>query len=102
MTSFSAQNMLQGLWIGHNIGALLSYPLLTAMRRLQCQTELAGMIPLRYGSVTHCLKLMMNEEGIKGLYRGFAMHWIITNWTFSVGLLGPIYFSKNFYLLNID
>lgn len=29
------------------------------------------MIPTRYGSVWHCLKLTLQEEGFRGLYRGF-------------------------------
>lgn len=51
--------------------ALLSYPVTTVMRRLQCQSNDIGMIPARYEGVTHALKLVYNEEGFKGLYRGF-------------------------------
>jgi hypothetical protein len=29
------------------------------------------MIPLRYGGAFHAFKLILNEEGVKGLYRGF-------------------------------
>lgn len=29
------------------------------------------MIPLRYGGAFHAFKLILKEEGLKGLYRGF-------------------------------
>jgi len=99
---FSKDNIVKGLWIGHNLGSLLTYPLLTIMRRLQCQVELPGMIPLRYGGITHCFKLMMNEEGVTGLYRGFSLNFIITNINFAIGMLIYLNFSKYFYLKRVD
>ena len=102
MTNFFPNSLIKGVWLGHNIGALISYPLLTIMRRLQCQSNLPGMIPLRYGGVIHCFKLMMNEEGIKGLYRGFALNWILTNIGFVLTLYSQVYLSKSFYLKNVD
>lgn len=49
-----------------------TYPLMTAMRRMQCQSESAGMLPLRYSSSSHTLRLVFQEEGVRGLYRGFG------------------------------
>ena len=100
--SFSRENIVKGLWIGHNLGSLFSYPLTTIMRRLQCQIELPGMIPLRYGGVWHCFKLMLKEEGVKGFYRGYPLHFMVTNAIFTVGMITYINFSKYFYLAKID
>jgi hypothetical protein len=36
------------------------------------------MIPLRYSSLGHAIKLMYTEEGILGLYKGFGLHQIST------------------------
>lgn len=32
------------------------------------------MIPVRYSGVWHGFKLIMKEEGVKGLYRGFLAY----------------------------
>lgn len=53
-------------------GSVLSYPFMTIQRRLHCQSKEIGMIPPRYSGVLHGLKLIYNEEGIKGMYRGYA------------------------------
>lgn len=90
------------MWIGHNIASLLCYPFITVMRRLQCQSELPGMIPERYRNVTHCFKLMMIEEGVKGFYRGYAMNFIISNSTLMLGIISNIYYSKYYYLAKVD
>jgi len=53
----------------------LAYPILTIQRRLECQTTArAGMLPLRYMGIVHCLGLMWREEGVKGLYRGYLAY----------------------------
>lgn len=36
------------------------------------------MIPLRYASLGHAIKLIYNEEGILGLYKGFGLHHVST------------------------
>ncbi len=54
------------------LSTLLTYPIVTAMRRYECQNSRPGMIPVRYSNIRHGLKLIANEEGVKGLYRGFA------------------------------
>ena len=60
------------------IGSTLSYPLLTVMRRLHCQTlDTPGMIPIRYTGVFHALKLIKYEEGFKGLYGGFLAYILV-------------------------
>ena len=57
----------------------LAYPLLTVMRRLQCQSpDRAGMIPMRYEGAIHCLGLMWREEGLRGLYRGYWAYILAT------------------------
>lgn len=54
-------------------------------------TEIPGMIPLRYSSIGHAIKLMYNEEGILGLYRGFGLHQISTGLRLSaLAALKPI------------
>ena len=32
------------------------------------------MIPIRYGGLSHSLKLIFFEEGLRGLYRGFGLY----------------------------
>lgn len=32
------------------------------------------MIPVRYNGIGHALKVIMFEEKLKGLYRGFGLH----------------------------
>lgn len=54
-----------------SLSQTLAYPFMTIMRRLQCQDKLPGMIPLRYAGWKHAFKLILQEEGIKGLYRGY-------------------------------
>jgi len=54
------------------ISQTLIYPLMTATRRVQCQDRIAGMLPIRYEGVWHALKLIAAEEGIRGLFRGYA------------------------------
>ena len=51
------------------------YPFNTAFRRLACQhRDIPGMIPLRYKGMWHAMRLIAQEEGIKGLYKGFGLH----------------------------
>jgi hypothetical protein len=58
----------------------LAYPILTAQRRLECQTTArAGMLPLRYLGTIHTLGLMWREEGLKGLYRGYLAYLVATS-----------------------
>jgi hypothetical protein len=61
-------------------GATASYPILTAMRRLSCQSmKLPGLLPHRYLNLLHALALIRSEEGImKGLYKGY--------WSYMIGL----------------
>ncbi|EGR31220.1 mitochondrial carrier protein, putative [Ichthyophthirius multifiliis] len=62
---------IQSYLISSFIGHLTVYPILTAVRRLECQSKIAGMIPKRYGGTWHAIRLINQEEGLKGLYRGF-------------------------------
>jgi Mitochondrial carrier protein len=58
----------------------LAYPILTIQRRLECQTaSRAGMLPLRYLGIIHCLGLMWREEGLKGFYRGYIAYLLAVN-----------------------
>ncbi|CAD8158641.1 unnamed protein product [Paramecium octaurelia] len=59
------------LYLSYN---LISYPFLTIVRRLHCQSTLPGMIPIRYSGPFHALRLITQEEGIRGLYRGFGLY----------------------------
>ncbi len=53
-----------------SLSHFLLYPVWTAQRRLECQIKTAGMIPIRYKNLTHAVRLILQEEGVKGLYRG--------------------------------
>jgi len=35
------------------------------------------MIPIRYSSLSHAVKLIFNEEGTLGLYKGYGLYHII-------------------------
>eukprot|EP00347_Sterkiella_histriomuscorum_P014589 403360307 len=57
----------------------LAYPILTAQRRIECQSiKTPGMLPLRYLGPVHCLGLMWREEGFKGIYRGYFAYLLAT------------------------
>jgi hypothetical protein len=60
------------------LGCLLSYPYLTAFRRIVCEsTSMPGLLPARYLNTIHALFLIRREEGIfKGLYKGFTFYMI--------------------------
>lgn len=36
------------------------------------------MIPVRYSSINHAVRLIYTEEGILGLYKGFALYHVST------------------------
>lgn len=71
-----------------NLASFISYPFTTVMRRLQCQGEIAGMIPPRYKGMWHGMNLMLIEEGLKGLWRGYPLAALILN--------VQLYFFNNF------
>merc|ERR1712194_42540 len=61
-----------GVWIFTVFGSAWAvYPFLTAQRRLECQSQVGGMLTKRYSGVLHALRLIRQEEGFRGLYRGF-------------------------------
>lgn len=64
----------------------LAYPLLTAQRRMECQSTVrAGMLPLRYLGLIHCLGLMWREEGkLRGLYRGYLAYLVAISFVITV------------------
>ena len=61
-------------------GLTLSYPILTALRRITCQTiKDPGMLPPRYLNLLHAIFLIRREEGLfKGLYKGYLPFFIAT------------------------
>jgi len=56
----------------------LAYPITTCIRRMQCQDADPGMLPIRYGGCWHAFKLILKEEGFRGLYRGFLAFSAVT------------------------
>lgn len=76
---FSSANF-QTYFTTQMIFQTLAYPLLTIQRRLECQSpDRAGMIPMRYEGAVHGAGLMWREEGIRGLYRGYAAFMVATS-----------------------
>ena len=69
--NITRENPIDGFILSTLIANTLCYPLLTVMRRLQCQSKFPGMIPLRYSGGFHCFKLILNEEGLLGIYKGY-------------------------------
>ena len=69
------------------------YPLNTIFRRLTCQhRDIPGMIPLRYKGIWHALRLILQEEGILGLYRGFGLHHLTLGIKFGcLNLIPPLF-----------
>mmetsp|Transcript_17404 Transcript_17404/g.19829 ORF Transcript_17404/g.19829 Transcript_17404/m.19829 type:complete len:361 (+) Transcript_17404:33-1115(+) len=67
------------------LNGILTYPLITIARRLHCQDPAPGMLPLRYSGVSHALKLIIKEEGIKGIYRGYLCY-ALANLIMMVGI----------------
>ena len=37
-------------------------------------SKIPGMIPIRYSSLNHAVKVILFEEKIKGLWRGVGLH----------------------------
>jgi hypothetical protein len=71
------------LYNPHNailFGTAFSYPILTAMRRLVCQSmSMPGLLPMRYLNLPHALAVIRGEEGFfRGLYKGFLSYFIAT------------------------
>jgi len=75
----------------------LIYPLMTAQRRIHCQDQIAGMLPVRYSGIWHALKLIRQEEGLRGLYRGYCAflpaHLLTAFTLLSVNIFGDQIFS---------
>ena len=87
-----ASNPVKNNFYTLNLASFISYPFTTVMRRLQCQGEIAGMIPPRYKGMWHGMNLMFIEEGLKGLWRGYPLAVIILNAQlyFFTGFLGML------------
>jgi len=79
------------------ISETLAYPFMTILRRLQCQDKLPGMLPERYSGVWHGFKLIMYEEGIRGLYRGYFAFLPTVNYSFSLVLIMLAFYSSIHY-----
>ena len=77
-------------------GLTLAYPLLTAQRRLEAQSNnRPGMIPMRYIGPLHCLGLMFREEGMRGLYRGYTAYILASSiYVFMVPLIAELIASR--------
>lgn len=93
-------NPVLSILLANYIGFTLTYPLMTAMRRVMCQAKDPGMIPIRYEGVWHGLRLIFQEEGIRGLYRGFAGYSVVNAATILIGLfskvIGEQHYESNF------
>lgn len=73
--------------LGYIIGSIFSYPVLTGLRRITCESSsLPGLLPVRYLNLVHAIFLIRREEGFfRGLYKGFFSYMIaITLWTLIV------------------
>jgi len=79
-------------------GNIFSYPLLTAFRRIVCEsTSIPGLLPLRYLNILHAIFLIRREEGFfRGLYKGFLSHLIgISLWLIIVPGNSLLSFHQN-------
>eukprot|EP01015_Nassula_variabilis_P018588 TRINITY_DN3047_c0_g1_i23.p1 TRINITY_DN3047_c0_g1~~TRINITY_DN3047_c0_g1_i23.p1 ORF type:complete len:189 (-),score=17.79 TRINITY_DN3047_c0_g1_i23:26-592(-) len=71
----------ESFMLANLISNTLGYPFYTVMRRLQCQSNLPGMIPVRYSGVFHGFKLILSEEGVRGLYRGYLAFAVVQSFS---------------------
>jgi solute carrier family 25 (adenine nucleotide translocator) protein 4/5/6/31 len=57
------------------IAGTLCYPFDTIRRRIMMQSKINNTSQqLRYNSGFHCLKMIIKDEGIKGLFRGLSVN----------------------------
>jgi len=57
------------------VAGTLCYPLDTIRRRIMMQSKMNNNSQqLRYSSGIHCFKMIMKEEGVKGLFRGLSVN----------------------------
>lgn len=67
-------------WLaGMVLSGLLIYPITTVQRRLECQSEFQNMISKKYTGTLNGLKVIMKEEGVRGLYRGFFGYCMVSS-----------------------
>lgn len=102
MLALASQQVKEQLAAIYYCSELFMYPFNTAFRRLVCQhTEIPGMIPVRYKSVSHGVHLIFSEEGILGLYKGFGLHHISLGVKLSLLLASRPFIEKyGNYVLN--
>jgi hypothetical protein len=73
---------------------LLGQPVLTALRRVQCQSPEAGMLPVRYAGVWHALRLIFQEEGFRGLYRGALLEGMYRGGVLGCWVLARVVYNR--------
>jgi hypothetical protein len=83
ISSYFPSILMQNSYNSMLFSTALCYPILTAMRRLTCQSmTIPGLLPMRYLNLLHALVVIRGEEGLfKGLYKGFFAYIIgMTIW----------------------
>jgi len=70
--NFLTDRPFEGYLLSNFIAQTLAYPLTTVLRRLHCQDNKPGMLPYKYTGFLNAFKTIAKEEGVKGLFRGFA------------------------------
>ena len=63
---------------------------------MQAQSDSPGMINIRYSSALHCFKLVLIEEGVKGIYKGLWAALIRSFFISTVGARATLITSNQF------
>lgn len=72
----SNSNLTEILTVGY-LPILLTHPLLTVMRRIECQSNDKGMLPYKYKGYMNAFATIFREEGFKAFYRGFGANFVL-------------------------
>ena len=58
--------------LGSYLSALVTYPVMTVMRRLECVSPDKGMIRPDYRTYRDAFRTILYDQGIRGFYQGFS------------------------------
>lgn len=75
------------LVLGTFLPSIITYPLITVMRRLECQSTDKGMLPFMYKNYRNALYKIFKDEGYRGFYRGFGINFAFLSLITAINML---------------